>query len=245
MGDCGVFSALGALESIIKIRENCADINPDLSEQYVLSCLPAAAQEYGKGCTYGVLPSNAYKYIMSTTPEGNHHNGITWESCFPYQARDYSQGLTYNQICDDWLEYLVPITDYGSIGGKWIKGYDYTIPDPLNPLPVIIIHGVKDEAVPYYGGWVNLTYLFRTSPGYMKSVNESVAFWVYHNQCEPEPLITTSPTGRVEIRTYVNGTDRAEVVLYSYLDGDHGWNPTSELSVNDIIWDFFESHPKQ
>ena len=40
MGDCGVFSALGALESIIKIRENCADINPDLSEQYFLSCLP-------------------------------------------------------------------------------------------------------------------------------------------------------------------------------------------------------------
>jgi len=138
---------------------------------------------------------------------------------------------------------IAPVS--GSIGGTWINGYEYTIPDPLNPLPVIIIHGVKDEAVPYYGGWINLTYLFRTSYGYMKSVNESVAFWVYHNQCEPEPLITASSTGRVEIRTYVNGTDGAEVVLYSYLDGDHGWNPTSELSVNDIIWDFFERHPKR
>jgi len=137
---------------------------------------------------------------------------------------------------------IAPVS--GSIGGKWIKGYEYTIPDPLNPLPVIIIHGVKDEAVPYNGGWVNLTYLFRTSPSYMKSVNESIAFWVYHNQCDPEPLITTSSTGRVEIRTYENGTDGAEVVLYSYLDGDHGWNPTGELSVNDIIWDFFEKHPK-
>ena len=117
-GDCGVFSALGALESIIKIRENNSDINPDLSEQYVLSCLPAAANEYGEGCTYGVLPSNAYKYIMSTDENGNYHNGVTWESCFPYQARDFNQGVMQDQMCNDWLDHLVPISDYGSL---WIE----------------------------------------------------------------------------------------------------------------------------
>ena len=114
-GSCGVFSAFGSLESVIKIREGCADMNPDLSEQYVLSCLPAAAKEFGKGCITGVLPSNAYKYIMSTREEGNFHNGIIWESCFPYQARDLSQGVTCDQKCSDWLDYLVPISDYGSV----------------------------------------------------------------------------------------------------------------------------------
>lgn len=141
------------------------------------------------------------------------------------------------------LAAIAPVS--GSIGGTLINGIEYTIPNPVTTLPVIIIHGVKDEAVPYNGGWINLTYLFRTSSWCFKSVNESISFWVYHNQCETEPLITTSPTGRIEVRSYLNGTNGAEVVLYSYLDGDHGWNPTRELSVNDIIWDFFEAHPKQ
>jgi len=114
-GSCGVFSGFGSLESVIKIKEGCADMNPDLSEQYVLSCLPAAAKEYGKGCTTGVIPSNGYKYIMSTKEAGNFHNGIIWESCFPYQAKDLSQGVTCDQKCSDWEEYLVPISDYGSV----------------------------------------------------------------------------------------------------------------------------------
>ncbi|MCK5261523.1 MAG: hypothetical protein KAJ44_05040, partial [Thermoplasmatales archaeon] len=41
-GSCWVFAGMGALESIITIREGCARLNPYLSEQYVLSCLPAA-----------------------------------------------------------------------------------------------------------------------------------------------------------------------------------------------------------
>jgi len=142
----------------------------------------------------------------------------------------------------DVIAAIAPVS--GSIGGSWNDGNEYIISNPLNPLSVIVIHGVKDEAVPYDGGWNNLTYLFRTSSSYSKSVNESVAFWVNHNQCESEPVIKTSPSGRVVIENYINGRNGAEVVLYSYLDGDHGWNPTMELSVNDIIWDFFEKHPK-
>jgi C1A family cysteine protease len=145
MGDCGVFSAIGALECIIKIREDCADINPDLSEQYILSCLPAAAIEYGKGCTYGVLPSNAYRYIMSTSEDGNYHNGVTWESCFPYQASDYSQGVTIDQIHSDWLEYLIPISDYGSI---WNEGVIENTPESIELIKNMIIqHGPSVAAM--------------------------------------------------------------------------------------------------
>ena len=41
-GSCWDFAALGALESIIQIREGCPALRLDLSEQYVLSCLPRA-----------------------------------------------------------------------------------------------------------------------------------------------------------------------------------------------------------
>jgi C1A family cysteine protease len=114
-GSCGVVAGISSLQSLIKIKEGCADMNPDLSVQYVLSCLPSASNEYGKGCTKGGIASNAYKYMISKTEAGNFHNGIIWESCFPYQAKDLNQGITCDQKCSDWEKYLLPLSDYGSI----------------------------------------------------------------------------------------------------------------------------------
>jgi C1A family cysteine protease len=42
VGTCWLFAALAILESNIEIRENCSILNPDLSEQYVLSCINGA-----------------------------------------------------------------------------------------------------------------------------------------------------------------------------------------------------------
>ena len=106
-GSCWDFAALGALESRIKICEQCSLLQPDLSEQYVLSCLPAAANYYGQGCLGG-NPYNAYYCIMDTGEEGNYVNGIVLESCFPYQA---SHLVPCDDKCEDWMEYLVPLVD--------------------------------------------------------------------------------------------------------------------------------------
>lgn len=105
-GSCWDFAALGALESRIKISEECSVIHPDLSEQYVLSCLPAAANNYGQGCLGGT-PYGAYYYILNTTSEGNYVNGIIPESCFPYQA---SHMISCEEKCDDWMDHLIPLT---------------------------------------------------------------------------------------------------------------------------------------
>ncbi|MBN1859821.1 MAG: PKD domain-containing protein [Candidatus Thermoplasmatota archaeon] len=105
-GSCWDFAAMGALESRIKISENCSLLQPDLSEQYVLSCLPAAANNYGQGCLGGT-PYGAYYYILNTTSEGNYVNGIIPESCFPYQA---SHTISCDEKCDDWMDHLIPLT---------------------------------------------------------------------------------------------------------------------------------------
>lgn len=110
-GSCWVLTALGSLEAIIKIREDSANLAPDLSEQYILSCLPAAATVYGDGCSGGE-PLNAFKYMMSTEDNGNNHNGAIFESCLPYQA---SNDIPCSDKTDNWLEYIVPISDYGRI----------------------------------------------------------------------------------------------------------------------------------
>ena len=115
-GSCWDFAAIGTFESIIKIRENRSEINLDLSEQYVLSCLPAAANNYGEGCLGGT-PYGAFYYMMDDSDEGNSYNGAIPESCFPYQASD---DVPCSEKCEEWVDYLIPIADCGQ---SWL-GFD-------------------------------------------------------------------------------------------------------------------------
>ena len=122
----------------------------------------------------------------------------------------------------------------------------YIIPEPKYPLPVIHFHGMADQIVVYDGWkdfWGNTLYM---------SVNESISFWVEHNGCDPIPEIEISPSENIITRTYTNGSQGTEVVLYSVVDGGHEWFgglepffPPCEISVNDLMWKFFETHPKQ
>ncbi len=103
-GSCWDFAAVGALESVIKIRENCPDLSVDLSEQYVLSCLPRA------GSCHGGSGYEALYYIINDSKYGNYCNGIIPESCMPYQAND---GISCDEKCSDWEDKLVPIKECG------------------------------------------------------------------------------------------------------------------------------------
>jgi C1A family cysteine protease len=103
-GSCWDFAAIGGLESIISIRENCAGLDPDLSEQYILSCLS------GAGSCNGGLARAAYFRINLTDRRGNYCNGVVLESCMPYQADD---DIECSDKCNNWEEKLIPISDYG------------------------------------------------------------------------------------------------------------------------------------
>ena len=140
----------------------------------------------------------------------------------------------------------------GIIGGCMSVENDeyYEIPAPANPVSVIVFHGTSDSIVPYEGGGdYNIT-----------SVNKSVAFWVEQNGCNPIPEIYTSESGKIVRRTYTNGENGTEIILYTTVGGDHWWpgNPYTsspgspwlvdtiqEISATDLIWEFFEAHPKQ
>jgi parallel beta-helix repeat protein len=100
VGSCWAFAALGALESVIKIRENCSALNPDLSEQYLMSCLPKIREENN------VRP---FFWIMNTSAEGNYCNGVTTEACFPYVIH---LEVPPSHIHPDWKDHLIPILDF-------------------------------------------------------------------------------------------------------------------------------------
>jgi len=105
-GSCYCFAALGALESRINIVEGDADLDLDLSDQYVLSCLPSAGN-----CAEGGWGYYTYYYIKSTTSAGNNVNGIIPEPCLTYQADD---SVPCNSKCSDWEDKLIPLAGYGS-----------------------------------------------------------------------------------------------------------------------------------
>jgi hypothetical protein len=117
-GSCWAFGAVGALECIINIREGRADLDVDIAEQYLLSCLPRSGN-----CDLG-RPYKSFYYIMSDKPSGNNCNGIIPESCFPYKAIDVrgldGLGNQHDPVlcsdkCANWKDFLIPISNFG----KW------------------------------------------------------------------------------------------------------------------------------
>ena len=140
------------------------------------------------------------------------------------------------------------------IGGQaTIDDELWQIPQPDNPVSVIAFNGMNDTRVPYDGG--------KPSEGNAHvyswmSTNDSISFWVEHNECNTTPERIISESGNIIIDTYSEGIDNTEVKLVTIVDGTHSWpggkkgwpggpEPTQEISATDMIWDFFKEHPKQ
>jgi polyhydroxybutyrate depolymerase len=121
-------------------------------------------------------------------------------------------------------------------------------PDPKNPMPVIVFHGTADSSYPWDGDEWGC------------GVELSIQFWVEKNSCNSEPEIYESDTGNIIRYIYSDGVDGSEVILYKSINGTHCWpgndyddsssapwliDRIKEISATDLIWEFFESHPKQ
>ena len=137
----------------------------------------------------------------------------------------------------------------GTIGGTASENSSlYVIPDPEQPVSVIAFHGRLDDNVPYEGGRSNKSW----GTGVDLSVNESINFWVLHDNCTPIPKTITSPSGNIIIHQYTNGYNGTEVILYTIVNGGHGWpgsaigdRPTHEISASSLMCEFFMLHSKE
>jgi PKD repeat protein len=122
-GSCWAFGAVSALESRINIAWNAPDLDVDLSEQYILSCLP------GSGSCNGGNSFAAYRLIIFNGPTGNNCNGIITESCLPYEADDT---IPCSQKSPDWRSHLLPLAGCGC----WNPHY----PDDVNAIKSQIVN---------------------------------------------------------------------------------------------------------
>ena len=124
---------------------------------------------------------------------------------------------------------------------------------PERQLPVLILHGTADAAVPYEGGASTRG----TFPGAGTWVNQSVPyaldFWTQHNECPSTP--STSRDGAVLRASYSPCARGTEVTLYTIEGGEHGWpggekarersddEAPPEPDASAVVLDFFARSP--
>lgn len=125
-------------------------------------------------------------------------------------------------------------------------------PAPAQAISALMINGMLDENVPWQGGPPG----GRGARGWdgtpTRPALDQLAFWSRANRCGPKPLETdddlwTSWSARCPARI--------DVQLYLVKDNGHAWpggqpgsargdTPSTALDATNVIWTFFEAHPK-
>lgn len=152
----------------------------------------------------------------------------------------------------DMLAAAAPMA--ASIGGRASEDVPlWRIPEPVRPLPLIVLHGLADDDVRFEGG----VSLHRGGTRTYLSVDASVDFWVRRNGCDPRPAGRELYGGRVLEKTWAGGRNGGDVTLLLIEGWGHVWpggaftralandDPLREFDAAETIWAFFKSHPRR
>lgn len=122
--------------------------------------------------------------------------------------------------------------------------------EPSEAVSVIHFHGTDDQQLPYNGG-VGAESLVGVD---FVSVQDSLAAWASINGCDSQPR--TSSVDEIQHQVWEGCAGSSSVELYTIIGGKHAWpgsdgpgwvggdEPTQAISASEIIWQFFEAHPK-
>ncbi len=118
----------------------------------------------------------------------------------------------------EWFAAIAPVS--ATIGGMTRGGNTYIVPMPKEPVPVMIIHGMRDGAVLYDGGSSpNLSFPYR----WKLSVADALSFWAAVDGCAGAAEIAEPVVGKLRSTVYPNCKDGGVVRLWSIEDGEHAW----------------------
>jgi polyhydroxybutyrate depolymerase len=127
------------------------------------------------------------------------------------------------------------------------------------PVSVLHFHGTADEFAPIAGGFGKGPLGSRGVTEF-RSVDHSMKNWVKANGCTAAPSAVLLPDKvddgmRVTRKTWGGCKQNTEVVLIEIEGGGHTWpgmtppvatlgRSTMDISANDLMWEFFQKHPK-
>lgn len=165
--------------------------------------------------------------------------------------RVYATGFSNGGLISNRLAAEIPekITAIAPVSGTVFE----SSPKPKGKVAVLIIHGMKDTAVPYEGGNSQRSLVSSNQSEPFKSVAYTANYWAKNNNCKDNPNKTND--GKV-IREKFSGCDEGnDVEIISIIDGEHAWAggargrnagdaPSNSINATDAIWEFFKRHKK-
>ncbi len=136
---------------------------------------------------------------------------------------------------------VAAIASVGGAAGSTILGVYREAGLPDYPLSVLLLHGIDDPIVPYYGGRGESFPLINwVSAGY------TTWLWVVANGCLEEPESWIDPDETMLIDIYRKGFNATEVILVTVFAGQHDWQILGDsMATTDAVWAFFASHARQ
>lgn len=123
---------------------------------------------------------------------------------------------------------------------------------PPHPVSALMINGMLDASVPKDGGPTGGRFPRAWDGTPTRPALEQAAFWAEADGCrgEPDPV-----DGGRYLSWQVRCPGGKAVEIYLLKDAGHAWpggrqgsrmgdEPTTDLDATDVIWTFFEAHPK-
>jgi polyhydroxybutyrate depolymerase len=122
---------------------------------------------------------------------------------------------------------------------------------PSQPVSVIAFHGTADENVPFNGGSGSKSI---GGPRDDRPVSYAINFWTKQDGCAAAPQHTESGTLRTDL--YAPCQSGTAVELNAIEGQGHAWpggdrglrildQPDQTISATNLMWAFFEQHPKR
>jgi polyhydroxybutyrate depolymerase len=173
-------------------------------------------------------------------------------------ARVFATGMSIGgALCQRLgLELSDKIAAIGPVAGPMGEPLASEQPTML-PVGVIAFHGTADHTVPFEGGPVAQA----STP--VLSAEDMARRWAEINGCPNLPVSDTLPDvdpsdgTRVRRETFAPCNDGSDVVLYVIQNGGHTWpgvdeslvrqhggKTTHDISATQLIWEFFQDHPR-
>ena len=127
----------------------------------------------------------------------------------------------------------------GSLGGRFLISEYFRLPESQNPIDMMLIHGLKDQAVPHGGGvnWAKVAEF--------EAFSQTANFWARANGCDPLPQ--QEQLGEAKIKDY--SCDGADLETIEIENLGHTWpggllefmstGKRGDFSATDAIWGFF------
>lgn len=174
--------------------------------------------------------------------------------------RIYATGISNGGVLCHWLAAqpwnkfaaIAPVV--ATVGGKDAGESGFHMPPvPSTPVSVLMLNGELDDHIPLTGGRQRKSV---SAAKEVISASESARFWVEANRCNSVPEISSDVSRQATTIRYGHGRSGTEVLLTILHNQGHAWpgsgyaplkysdQPSEVFPGNDIIWDFFKSHPR-